>query len=124
MQRFRELLAHGGIVVLALVFALAILAFEVANEIANVLISILVQRLVDEDGGDPLGLTIADTEIHYGTTLGFAIALLLLLAAVYALWRLGRGSIRTCPECRSTIPAHASVCRYCSSELAGVGADA
>jgi large conductance mechanosensitive channel len=117
-------MAHGGIAILAIVFALALAIFEVAREIGAEAMAILTQTLYDEDGDDPLGFTIAGTEIHWGTTLSYAIALVLILALLYASWRVTRGSVRSCPECRSTIPVQASVCRYCSSELTKAGADA
>ncbi len=117
-------MAHGGIAVLAIVFALALALFEVAREIGLETISILHQRLYDEDGDDPLGFTIAGTEIHLGTTLSYAIALALILALLYASWRITRGSFRSCPECRSTVPVQASVCRHCSSALTQTVADA
>ena len=117
-------MAYGGIAILALVFALALTLFEIAREFATVTISILTQHLDTSAGDDPFAFTIAGTEIHYGTTLTYAIALALLVATLYASWRLARPSVRACPECRSTIPEQASVCRYCSSELGEVRADA
>jgi hypothetical protein len=117
-------MAQGGIAILAIVFAGALAIFEVAREIGREIVSILGQKLYDESGDDPLGFTVADTDVHYGTTLGYGIALVLVLALLYASWRLTRGSVRSCPECRSTISARASVCRYCSSELTEVVADA
>jgi len=66
VQRLRELMAHGGIAVLAIVFAVALAIFDVAREIGRETISILSQKLYDEDGEDPLGFTIAGTEVHWG----------------------------------------------------------
>jgi large conductance mechanosensitive channel len=117
-------MAHGGIAILAIVFAVALAVFEVAREIGRETISVLNQKLYDEDGEDPLGFTIAGTQIHWGTTLSYVIALALVLVLLYGIWRVMRGSVRSCPECRSTIPLQASICRYCTSELTEVGADA
>lgn len=125
MQRLREILAHGRIAILAVVFALALGVFNLATAFAQEVISALQQHLVDsETGTGGLQFRIADTDIYYGGALLYGIALLLVVVALYASWRLTRGSVRTCPECRSDIPLQASVCRYCTAELPGDEADA
>lgn len=112
------MLAHGGIAILAVVFALALGVFNLATALAQEAISALQQHFADpETGGGALQFRIADTDIYYGGALLYGIALVLVVGALYASWRLTRGSVRTCPECRSDIPLEASVCRYCTAEL-------
>jgi hypothetical protein len=122
--RIRELLAHGGIAVLAIVFALALAAFNLAVAISREVISVLVQHTSDDNGGGFLSFTVFETEISYGEALYYAIAIMLLAASLHGAWLLSRHTTRICPECESQVPREASVCRYCTSELAIEGSDA
>lgn len=109
------MLAHGGIGVLAVVFALAFATFGLANALAQVLVSVLNQQVSDADFG---GLTfdIFGTTIYYEPALQTSLAILFLCTALWGLWRIVRKTVRTCPECLSDIPRHATVCRYCTTE--------
>jgi len=119
VQRLRELLAHGGIVILAVVFALAFASFYLAQALAREVVSVIQQQTYDEEGGGgTFEFTIADTRISYFEILFTAITLGLVAAALFAIWWLTRRTARICPECRSTVPAAASVCRFCTTELA------
>jgi hypothetical protein len=112
-------MAHGGIAILAIVFALAFALFGVADALAEVAVSVLLQAAVDEEGRGDLSFTIADTTISYYAVLRGVFALIVVVAALYGAWRLGRSAVRTCPECRSEVPSEASICRYCTTELPG-----
>ena len=116
MQRLRELLAHGGVAILASVFALAFAGFYLARALAELIYSAIEQHTLDE--GEVAGaFTVFDTRIAYSELLLYAITLTLLGLALYGTWRLTRTTSRVCPECRSSVPAMASVCRYCTTEL-------
>jgi large conductance mechanosensitive channel len=117
MQRFREMLAHGGIAVLAVVFALAFAAFALADAVAEVAVVALQQHVIDAETGGALAFSIAGTDIDYTRSLQGALSVLLIAGAFFALWRLARSAVRTCPECCSDVPRPASVCRYCTAEL-------
>lgn len=110
-------MAHGGIAVLAVVFALAFAAFEVADAVAEVAVAVIQQLAIDEQEGGDISFTIAGTTVYYSGVLHAALGAVLLVGAFYAVWRLGRGVTRTCPECRSDVPRQASICRYCTTEL-------
>ena len=124
MGRVRELLAHGGVAVLAVVFALAYGVISLASAVANEVVSVLQQATYDEEAGTGsfLEFTVWGTDIAYGAALQSAIVLTLVAAALFALWRVTRSSQRSCPECLSDVPRTASVCRYCTAELTA-GAD-
>lgn len=63
MQRLREMLAQGGIVMLAVVFALAFAAFELADSVSEAVVAALQQHLVDpESGGSGFDFRIAGTD--------------------------------------------------------------
>lgn len=117
MQSLREMLARGGIVVSAIVFALAFAAFGVANEIARVAVYVLQQQVLDPERGGSLAVSIAGTQIDYTAVLQAVLAVAVIVAALAGMWLLVRRELRACPECRSDIPASASVCRYCTTEL-------
>jgi len=124
MARVRELLAHGGIALLAVVFALAFAMYELAGALAREVVSALQQQTLDDDGGGGLAFTIAGTRIDYGGVLLYAITLALVSAGLFGLWRLTRSATRECPECRSRVPHEASICRFCTSELSSASVDA
>ncbi|MGH3066313.1 MAG: hypothetical protein ACRDOF_08400 [Gaiellaceae bacterium] len=117
MQRLREMLAHGGIAVLAIVFALALAMFNLATALAQQVISVLQQNFHDPETGGTLEFRLAGTDIYYGEALLYGLVLALVVGALYTIWRWTRGSVRACPECRSDVPRTASICRFCTSEL-------
>ena len=125
MGRIRELLAHGGIAILAVVFALAFAAFNLAVAISREVISALEQHFADDDGrGGFYSFTVFETEIAYVEVLYYLIALALLAAGLLGVWLLARGRTQLCPECWSRVPSEASICRFCTSELAPAPVDA
>ena len=117
MQRLRELAAHGGIAILAVVFALALATFNLATALAREIVSALQQHSVDGEFGGALTFRIWETDVYYGEALLYGLTLLLATAALLGLWLLARRTSRTCPECRSSVSSAASVCRYCTTEL-------
>jgi large conductance mechanosensitive channel len=124
MPRLREMMAHGAIALLASVFALAFAAFSLATALAREVVSVLQQQTFDEESGDSLSFTIDGTSISYSEVLYYAIALVLVVFGLYCSWLLTRRTGRVCPECRSHVPAAATVCRFCTSELEPLETDA
>ena len=115
------MLAHGGIALLAVVFALAAATVSLAGAVAVEVVRVLQQSLYDpETGGGILQFTIFGTDVAYAYILQTAIVVALVAAALFGLWRVTRGALRTCPECHSEIPREASICRYCTTELAAM----
>ena len=124
MDRIRELLAHGGIAILAIVFALAFAVFNIAVAISREVISVLQQHLAGEDGRGFFSFTVFETEIAYVEVLYFAIVVALLAAGLLAAWLLTRDRTRVCGECLSRVPGEARICRFCTSDLASTPLDA
>jgi hypothetical protein len=124
VQRLRELMAHGGIAILAIVLAVALVLVDVALVLSREIVSIVQQQSADTDEGWTFDFTIGDTTISYAELLHYGIALVLIALALWGSWLLTRRAARTCPECRSSVPAQASVCRYCTTELSPPPADA
>lgn len=112
------MLAHGGIAVLAATFALAFATVFLASAISQEVISIFVQSFYDEEFGDsPFTFTVADTRIDLTLVLQEAIVVTLVGLALFGAWRLTRAARRTCAQCLSEVPAEATICRYCTSEV-------
>lgn len=116
MQRLREIMAHGGIALLGVVFALAFAAYQVATALAQIAVFVFNQHAGDEDF-DPLDFEIFGTQFSVDALVQSGLTLLLIIAALFAVWRLARNAARACPECRSQVPREASVCRYCTADL-------
>lgn len=121
MGRIRELLAHGGIAFLAMVFALASATVLLGNAVADLATTVLVQSLDDNSGRSPLDFTIAGTSVDLTFVFSEAIVVAIVLIALFVAWRLTRSARTTCSECQSEVPTEATVCRYCTSELRGPG---
>ena len=120
VQRLRELMAHGGIAILAVVFALAFAAFQLANSIAQTALFAVQQHA--GEGFELIDFTIFETRIQLDAVVQALLSVVLIAAAWLAVWLLTRASVRKCPECRSQIDREASICRYCTTELTSEGA--
>ncbi len=121
MQRLRETLAHGGVAVLAVVFALAYATVALANAVAGEVTSVLRQAIYGDElefGSGFFEFTVWGTDISYEAIMQSAIVVALVAGLLFALWHSTRGSLKSCPECRSDVPQQASVCRYCTADLA------
>ena len=116
MPRLREILAHGGIATLAVVFALAAASFALANAVAQETVRVIGQLVLEPDSG-AFQFTVFATSVDYSYILQSSIALAIVAAALFGVWRLTRSLFQKCPECESQIPHEASVCRFCTAEL-------
>ena len=124
MQRLRELLAHGSIAILAIVFALGFAAYGLATAVAREVVSVVQQKTFDESDDAPFSFTVLDTTISYIELLHYAVVVALIALSLLAVWLLTRRTARICPECRSPVPTAASVCRYCTTDLSPRPSDA
>jgi hypothetical protein len=116
VDRLRGLLAHGGIAVLAVIFALAFATFNLAAALAYEVVAVIDQHASGDEGGG-LKFTLLHTTIYYQQVLLYAITVVLVAAALLGTWLLARRATRVCPECRSQVPHEARICRFCTSEL-------
>ena len=116
MQRLRELTAHGGTAILAVVFALALATYETASALAQQAVFAFNQHAGTEEF-DPLDFRVLGTDFLLDQVVQTSLALLLVAAALLGAWGLTRGTVKACPECRSDVPSEATVCRYCTTDL-------
>jgi large-conductance mechanosensitive channel len=119
IQTLRDILSRGGVAVLAVIFAIAFAAFALASSFAQVLVYALQQNVGELETGNPLDFHVGDTSIDFTLVLQGAVTLVLLAAGLFCVWRVTRGVTHLCPECRSDVPAQATVCRYCTADLPG-----
>ena len=118
MGRLRELLAHGGIAMLAVAFALAVAAIDVARALSQVIVGGLQQHIVDEESnGSGFDFRLLGTEIEGYYLVQYGLEFLLIAAALFGIWRIGRASLQKCPECHSQVPRTARICRFCTADL-------
>lgn len=108
-------MGHGGIAILAVVFALALAAYGTASALAQIVVYVINQQGTEEF--DILDFEIFGTTFVLDELVRTALALVLVTGALLAFWRLSRGSVRSCPECRSEVPRDARICRYCTTDL-------
>ncbi|MBV8193952.1 MAG: large conductance mechanosensitive channel protein MscL [Candidatus Dormibacteraeota bacterium] len=132
MKGFRNFLAQGNVVDLAVAFvigaAFATVVMAFVNDIVNPLIAI--------PGGKPnfdaYTVTINGSQIKYGTFVTALISFVLVAAAVYFAFVLpytrmkqrragpAAATTRQCPECLSDIPVGARRCAFCTAQVTPV----
>jgi large conductance mechanosensitive channel len=117
-------MAHGGIAILAIVFALGFAAYGLATAVAREVVSVVQQRTFDEGTGGEFNFTVFETTISYIELLHYGVVFALVALFLLAAWLLTRRTTRMCPECRSSVPMEASVCRFCTTDLSPRPADA
>ena len=108
------MLAHGGIAILALVFAIAFAAFELADAVAQAVVTAIQYELLDPESGDS-GLSIRRP------VLAAVIALGLVGLVAVAMVRLRDKELSACPFCASRIPYESRHCAYCGSGVKPAG---
>jgi large-conductance mechanosensitive channel len=116
--RLRDLLAHGGIALLAVAFALAVAAVDLARALSEVVVAAIQQHIVDAgSNGSGFGLRLLGTEIEGYYLVQYGIEFLLVAAAPFWTWRVSRSSLQECSECHSQVPRAARICRFCTTDL-------
>jgi hypothetical protein len=75
MQRLRETLAHGGVAVLAVTFALASATIAFANAVATEIVSVLYQATYGLESGSGFEFAVWGTDVGYSFILQSTIVL-------------------------------------------------
>jgi large conductance mechanosensitive channel len=128
LDEFKEFALKGNLIELAVAFILALAFSAVVNSLVNDVILQLIAAIVGQPSFDQLSIFLNDSTIRYGvflTTLVdfllIAFVLFLLVKAVNRLRRPGEEApapeTRNCPYCFTVIPAAATRCSACTSEV-------
>jgi large conductance mechanosensitive channel len=120
LRQLIRLLLSRSVIELAAAIILGIACVSLLQEVARVVVSVVAQLTVDDDSAlsGLVTFSVGDTVVYYGEVLKWLLAGLLGAGVVALLLRHTAQGMRECPECLSTIPTEAAVCRYSSSDLA------
>jgi len=116
--RIRDLLARGGIAPIAALFAIAFATVELAEAVAFIVTGAIQQHTIDSGTGrSDLEFSLFHTRFDLNYVVQAFIALLLIAALLFAIWRVGRAKLQECPECLAEVPREARICRFCTTDL-------
>lgn len=134
LRDFKEFVTRGPVVDLAVAVVVAVALVALLKSLVVDVVTPLVGVAGGVDFGS-LAVTVRGSEIRYGAFLNELLSFLLTAAAVFfgVVKPLGSyqrrqqktapaaPAVATCPRCLSTVPAAASRCPFCTSELAPAG---
>ena len=126
---FRDFIARGNVVELAVAVVIGAAFTALVNSMVADLLTPIIAAIIGEPDFSALSFTIHGSEFTYGNFLNALIAFLSIAAAIYFFVvlpmnaykdHLKRDEVAThrdCPECLSEVPAKATRCAFCASEL-------
>jgi large conductance mechanosensitive channel len=128
---FKEFLARGNVVDLAVAVVIGAAFNGVVQSLVKDLLTPLIAAIFGEPDFSALSFTINGSEFGYGNFINALIAFVSVAAAIYffvvvPLRKMKeRGedpdsepAVKDCPQCLSEIPFQASRCRYCTAKIA------
>ena len=129
LRDFRDFVTRGSVVELAVAVVVAVALVSLLKSLVVDVVTPLVGVAGGLDFGS-LSVTVRGSQIRYGAFLNELLSFLLTAAAVFfgvvkplgAYQRRTQSSSRAvptavCPRCLSTVPAAASRCPFCTSDL-------
>jgi large conductance mechanosensitive channel len=135
LKEFRQFLLKGNIIDLAVAFIAGVAFTAVVSSLVNDVIMQLIAAIVGKPDFSDLTFTINDSVIRYGSFLTVLINFVLTMAAVFFFLVKPINAVtqhlkapedeepgqRECPECLAEVPAKATRCRYCTTQLQPAG---
>lgn len=131
-KEFKEFAFKGNVIELAVAVILGIAFGAVIASLVGDILMNLVAAVIGQPDFSQLTFTVNDAEIRYGAFLNALINFLLVaLALFFVIKAVNRASrkpadeeptVRECPFCMTTIPARATRCNACTSEVQPVTA--
>ena len=131
LDGFKEFLARGNVVDLAVAVVIGAAFNTVVQSLVKDLLTPLIAAIFGEPDFSALSFTIHGSQFNYGNFLNALIAFISVAAAIYFFVVMPlrkmkeRGAdpgedpaVKDCPYCLSEIPFKASRCRDCTAELA------
>jgi large conductance mechanosensitive channel len=126
---FRDFISRGNVIDLAVAVVIGAAFTALVTSLVTDLLTPVIAAVVGQPDFSDLSFTINDSEFRYGSFLNALIAFLSVAAAVYffvvaplnklqEMRSANEGAThRECPECLSEVPAAATRCAFCTSEL-------
>ncbi len=136
MKDFKEFILRGNLVELAVAFVIGGAFATVVQALVRDFITPLIGAIVGSQAFFNLTFTVNHSVFRYGDFLNWLIAFVLIAAVVFFLVvkptnalraRLKTEppvdeTVRQCPHCLSQIPVEASVCAFCTRDVAASSA--
>ena len=129
LKEFKEFVLRGNVLDLAVAVILGVAFGAVITSFVNDVLMAILGGLLGQPNFAALSFTVGDAQVYYGAFLNalvnfllVALALFLIIKAINRAKRRGGDSdepaaVRECPFCLSSIPARASRCSACTSEV-------
>lgn len=125
LKEFKAFALKGNLIEIAVAFILAVFFAAVVQTFIGGIIMPFVAAIVGKPNFDALTASVGDGVIAYGTFLtaavNFVIVAFVLFLIVKAVNRLQPPPVptpmRDCPHCLTSVPASASRCSACTSQL-------
>jgi large conductance mechanosensitive channel len=132
MKDFKEFLLRGNLVELAVAFVIGLAFAAVVQALVRDFITPLIAAIGGEPNFESLTFTIHHSVFPYGDFINALIAFVVIAAAVFflvvkpvnALMARRKTeppvdeTVRQCPHCLSDIPVAATVCAFCTRDVA------
>ena len=127
LSGFKDFLMRGNLIEVAVGLVMALAVFEVVQALIADLITPLIGAIVGEPSFGGLTFALNDSEFLYGDFINALITFVSIAGAVYFFIVLPFQKIQerrgvtsetqTCAQCLSEIPAGATRCAFCTSEV-------
>jgi large conductance mechanosensitive channel len=126
---FRDFISRGNVIDLAVAVVIGAAFTALVTSLVEDLLTPVIAAIIGQPDFSDLTFTINDSVFRYGSFLNALIAFLSVAAAVYFFVVAPLNAInerrkageeathRDCPECLSEVPAAATRCAFCTSEL-------
>ncbi len=130
LRGFKEFISRGNVVELAVAVVIGAAFGALVTSLVADLVTPLIAMIFGEPDFSDLHFTINDAQFNYGSFLNALFAFISVAAAIYFLIVLPMNKLeerrkrgkdpdtKECPHCLSDVPAKATRCAFCTSELA------
>ena len=129
LRGFKEFISRGSVVELAVAVVIGAAFGAVVTSLVADLLTPLIAAIFGEPDFGALHFTINGSQFNYGNFINAVFAFVSIAAAIYFVVVLPMNKLeerrrrgqdpdtRECPECLSDIPAKATRCAFCTTEL-------
>jgi large conductance mechanosensitive channel len=129
LRGFKEFISRGSVVELAVAVVIGAAFGAVVTSLVADLLTPLIAAIFGEPDFGALHFTINGSQFNYGNFINAMFAFVSIAAAIYFVVVLPMNKLeerrrrgqdpdtRECPECLSDIPAKATRCAFCTTEL-------